>query len=170
VKLCSSHFPPIENKSQYQSCGKILAASFSTLKLVNQCVIYIIIIIQSQICVLVILQVAGFWMFCCWKETRLVGGTAEQQERFNPPHDSVLSCSARPSSSFPLLFCSSAQGGYWSISLLSPSLPKLRTIPCQMQPESPPPPIFTAVTPEMSLLPFGVCELRPLITRPPMPG
>jgi hypothetical protein len=41
VKLCSSHFPPIENKSQYQSCGKILAASFSTLKLVNQCVIYI---------------------------------------------------------------------------------------------------------------------------------
>jgi hypothetical protein len=40
VKLCSSHFPPIENKSQYQSCGKILAASFSTLKLVNQCVIY----------------------------------------------------------------------------------------------------------------------------------
>jgi hypothetical protein len=41
VKLCSSHFPPIENKSQYQSCGKILAASFSMLKLVNQCVIYI---------------------------------------------------------------------------------------------------------------------------------
>jgi hypothetical protein len=40
VKLCSSHFPPIENKSQYQSCGKILAASFSTLKLVNHCVIY----------------------------------------------------------------------------------------------------------------------------------
>jgi hypothetical protein len=40
VKLCSSHFPPIENKSQYQSCGKMLAASFSTLKLVNQCVIY----------------------------------------------------------------------------------------------------------------------------------
>jgi hypothetical protein len=26
VKLCSSHFPPIENKSQYQSCGKMLAA------------------------------------------------------------------------------------------------------------------------------------------------
>jgi hypothetical protein len=41
VKLCSSHFPPIENKSQYQSCGKMLAASFSMLKLVNQCVIYI---------------------------------------------------------------------------------------------------------------------------------
>jgi hypothetical protein len=40
VKLCSSHFPPIENKSQYQSCGKMLAASFSTLKLVNHCVIY----------------------------------------------------------------------------------------------------------------------------------
>jgi hypothetical protein len=40
VKLCSSHFPPIKNKSQYQSCGKMLAASFSTLKLVNQCVIY----------------------------------------------------------------------------------------------------------------------------------
>jgi hypothetical protein len=40
VKLCSSHFPPIENKSQYQSYGKMLgAASFSTLKLVNLCVI-----------------------------------------------------------------------------------------------------------------------------------
>jgi hypothetical protein len=33
--------PPIENKSQYQSCGKMLDASFSTLKLVNLCVIYI---------------------------------------------------------------------------------------------------------------------------------
>jgi phenylpyruvate tautomerase PptA (4-oxalocrotonate tautomerase family) len=54
VKLCSSHFPPIENKSQYQSCGKMLAASFSTLKLVNQCVIYEVAELVAEVAELVV--------------------------------------------------------------------------------------------------------------------